>query len=1044
MRFEKEVLTSCGWRWSKLTGRAELPACSTESLLDEMWCAVVLALASPDQLRFWLCVLADLQAWLLEVVFPSHMKTHRHGGDLTLLLASLLTMQGLLQLSAHRSAPWAVRICHLASGPLRRLFFHLPSDPEAVAQAVAFLRHCVETAGVDDEACVYTLFNQGRWYVGKAVLARSHGKLGVVSRIMEHLTSVLRTRSAAARTTRAILLRQRPASEICFLILKRGPHTWIRACEAVAIRCLRPLANQGQCLPMRRKKCHRSRKRPPPRFRRRKEVSFWESPVCLQRQCKIVQQKLSRPFGNLAPSWTVQTFSAAYRSKQKEQYAKWGLQGPISIYATRQGGLLALWACSKHAHLDLRLLLKGRGPARAILRLAHLISLVHGYVRQSNGFRHVDRLLARYHLPSRRHRWFPCLTPEERQQVRHAVTVAARACAALHGQFLYHWIMARVHFTTRAVPRLSDRRNAVQCSKLIRVSDVWEQGFFEWEHWRRGAEVKKLPGNWAVPDQKAIWAKSPVVHELRAWHVDNHFPRQIGRASLRAWSSVHRSANDYATAKESAYVEVLTSKGSDVLLQDDKDKKSTWTMPFARFATTLLCLVLLDTQWDATAISVEQLSTLVYGVSLFAIPAALRRGPLPKTSFAPYMYPFVKAKCFAASGGHTCQKIGHSCLRKVVSFVHVPWRRAWRLGGRAVQILISSTGPGFSVWKLKQVVPIFRQKFGMLRWGPDPQECICCNGPKWYTTLLVADAAQMYEQVDSRLVLDAFDAKAALLLQLQEKDTITVRRQFPVRGWPGGSIHTRSRNFIVFSVAQLRRMLQASCMLRFASIGNLVVKARGLVIGGLVSMISAVCLLSFEEEQFLQGGWTRVWQVPPQWEIHELFFGLRYVDDLLLVSGSLCHQCLRTGLCSMFSVHFDINPEEAEQTWTDLVFSVDPMTRGVSWTAKNPNRLWVQGKGDKKKERYVPFLGRLQCPFGMLRCLLLGRLARLRELELPAESQLVLLFEEIQELILEGYPISILRAVIHSLPLHTCRLLSLRRAIRVLDNKRRVRRQTNA
>ena len=96
MRFEKEVLTSCGWRWSKLTGRAELPACSTESLLDEMWCAVVLDLASPDQLRFWLCVLADLQAWLLEVVFPSHMKTHRHGGDLTLLLASLLTMQGFV------------------------------------------------------------------------------------------------------------------------------------------------------------------------------------------------------------------------------------------------------------------------------------------------------------------------------------------------------------------------------------------------------------------------------------------------------------------------------------------------------------------------------------------------------------------------------------------------------------------------------------------------------------------------------------------------------------------------------------------------------------------------------------------------------------------------------------------------------------------------------------------------------------------------------------------------------------------------------------
>eukprot|EP00435_Cladocopium_sp_Y103_P009480 s1618_g2.t1 len=238
---------------------------------------------------------------------------------------------------------------------------------------------------------------------------------------------------------------------------------------------------------------------------------------------------------------------------------------------------------------------------------------------------------------------------------------------------------------------------------------------------------------------------------------------------------------------------------------------------------------------------------------------------------------------------------------------------------------------------------------------------------------------------------------------------------------------------MVLSLQQLRRMLQASCMLRFASIGNLVVKAKGLVIGGLLSMIAAVCLLSYEEEVFLQGGWKFVWQVPLGWTIHELVLGMRYVDDLLLVSGALCHQCLRRGLQSMFSVSFDVNAEEVEQTWTDLVFSIDPASGIICWTAKNPNRLWVLGKGNKVKERYLSFLGRLQCSFGMLRCVILGRLARLRELDLPTCQQSRLLLEEFQELVLEGYPTSLLRALVHSLPLQVSVVLDLRKAVRTVD-----------
>lgn len=42
-----------------------------------------------------------------------------------------------------------------------------------------------------------------------------------------------------------------------------------------------------------------------------------------------------------------------------------------------------------------------------------------------------------------------------------------------------------------------------------------------------------------------------------------------------------------------------------------------------------MSLVLLDPQWEATSLSLHQLSILVHGVSLFAIPTYMHKGPLP-------------------------------------------------------------------------------------------------------------------------------------------------------------------------------------------------------------------------------------------------------------------------------------------------------------------------------------------------------------------------------------------------------------------------------
>ena len=202
-------------------------------------------------------------------------------------------------------------------------------------------------------------------------------------------------------------------------------------------------------------------------------------------------------------------------------------------------------------------------------------------------------------------------------------------------------------------------------------------------------------------------------------------------------------------------------------------------------------------------------------------------------------------------------------------------------------------------------------------------------------------------------------------------------------------------------------------------------------------MVAAVCLLSHEESLFLRGESASCVFIPEGWLPEESVLGLRYVDDLLLLSKCLCHSCLKRLVDSIYSVSFEINTEALEQTWVDVVSKVNAETGAIFWIPKNANRPWLQNLHGKTKEKYAPYLGRLQTRFGVLRGMLLGRAARLRELELPPDHIIVYMLEELQELPLEGYPLSFLRALVHSFPGHCHDFVVLRRALRDLERKAR-------
>ena len=551
----------------------------------------------------------------------------------------------------------------------------------------------------------------------------------------------------------------------------------------------------------------------------------------------------------------------------------------------------------------------------------------------------------------------------------------------------------------------------------------------------RGTEVRRLPGNWSVLDRDAKAAsETKMAKDLSLWCKAMLMSRHASQACKRCFErSTCGHGPPPCPAEERAYIDDMLGNANEVILQDDKDRKRSWTMPAACLSAILLSLVLLDSSREITSLTKEQLSTMVYGVSLFALPAFLRRGPPGLHCYAPYCYPFVKKKCFSVDGGRTCKKKAHSCLRKVISFIHAPWRRAWRLAGRAIQVMITCTGQGFAVWRLKDVIPRLRADFQKLRPATIPGVCECCKGPMPPTSLLVADAAQMYEQINTDLVMAAFDAKAQRLKDLYGESSLTVRKARPVAGWPGGNPLTRSGKFAVFSLSRLRRILWASCALGFACLGDIVVRAKGLLIGGLLSMIAACCLLSHEEDKFLRREGPGGMLLPDGWDPPQALLSMRYVDDLLMISRALCFGCMRHLVDAIYSVSFDFNDPSDEQVWTDIIVRVDSASGHLSWSAKNPNREWVQGVAAKQKEKYPPYLARLQLKFGLLRGMLLGRAARLQELQLPTACQERALAEELQELVLEGYPPSLLRALVHSLPLNNPAFIKVREATRALD-----------
>ena len=624
-------------------------------------------------------------------------------------------------------------------------------------------------------------------------------------------------------------------------------------------------ATLGKCKGKRPSRSRKGRRRPAPRFRQPSSQGLWSSHECLRQIC--TEARKNKDYRQ--PLWTIQTFKQAYRKTQQSIFAKTGKFGCLSVYAARNGGLLALWTCQSQSgsQLDFRQFLRSVPPERAVVRLARLVQMVQGYVKQTRGFRHVDKLLHRFRMPSRSLLLvsvffsFPSQHGQgssahggkSHSQNPEGLSCTAGSWSAWNLQLAEHHVF------------LTDE-NAVQAAKAIRISSLWQQGVLALDHWRRGVQVRRLPGNWDIIDRaQQAEEQQTLGQEVKQWMREKFILKPVTKAC-------YESLLGQSPAKTSGPPCWRTSICGSIGGTSWQCSGSRWQGQEAHMVHAVglfsihpcgSCAYGQSAMVSSRDISPQDLSKLIYESIIICSACISAKRPL----------------CSGAPLHHTCTRswrqnathsLGDTRVKRWATAVSGKLCLSTRSLGEKLGDL--PVGPCRYWWfQLCRFFSLGAWKTSShnlkLAWLDsvqltNPISVSIAKVWKNHTTMLIADAAQMYEQVSPTRVIQAFDRKASILQEKYGASTITESSgKKTVVGWPGGSEHTRSGTYVVFTVIQLRRMLTTSCSLCFATLGDIVVQSHGLLIGGLLSMIAAVGMLSEEEEHFpaKEGPWGLIY-----------------------------------------------------------------------------------------------------------------------------------------------------------------------------------------
>jgi hypothetical protein len=936
-------------------------------------------------------------------LFPKGAKWRRSSAAVEPLWAACACCRTLVWLVVQGFNKWPAKAAMLLAPEHRQLLWRHARrdswDPVVAKRALEGLLYlqlqaiCPSLGAVDvfdskhdSLHALYCWCSPCGYYVGIASAVRKwqrHGT-GIAARWLEHFTALIRARGPDSHKLRYKIMKRVRIDETFFVVCRMGPENRIRAMESLEIRTRRPNANvphRPQAKPDSLREV-KPRRRPPKHARLLlAHDGPFDSPVVAQ----AVQGLAS--FGK--PAWRQEMgfpvcrdrlgFDTLYTLLVRERLACCGELGPLDVYDPALAALLLRWCAVSGAEVRWRILEQKWSVTCGPASVVPLMPGLHGQGRKAMATKCLNREFAARQLPGVRGVLVKaprrCVVPTMRVALRLAVLSCPRWSLGEKA-----WLLSKVRVVAGSLDKQRDKWNAVQISKKVRQSAVsLELQSYVGRSALKGESMHRVEKVWDVPVRPSAAQDSvTLTSATEKACLQLRLPRSCCSLACREVVCRLPCSREYQNeqaffrrteASYTAYTRDMSVEPGLVLVPDDKEKKVFWKMPIDTYMVLLFHFAIISTAWEMVALSVGDAHAWCREVMFTLVPAVVQKFLFLRKykSFLPYYYGTVKAKCFQ-NGKKTCSKVGHSCLRKVVSFAAWPFRKRWRVIHRGLETVLRRTGIGDEVWSL-EACPILehRMRFADVAHG-DPY-CCRCGCPKSDTVAVTADAGQFFEAVQARQAIAAARRVLRKCAAMTNKTCVTVLRGLKRTAFIGGCNRAAYKRGFVFTFMELFLSFAACMFMCYVTLGDIVFRLEGLPIGGVLSKIAASFVLACEEHDWScdvprrrRYGYSTVCA---SWD-HEVARA-RYVDDVLWVSGVYCHDCLAKAIHVCYSVPFEVEPASRRVSWLDLVLdAVD-----LRWSMKACN--W----------RFPPAWG---VPQGYLYGFLSGRLSRWSEVALDQNT----------------------------------------------------------
>lgn len=296
-----------------------------------------------------------------------------------------------------------------------------------------------------------------------------------------------------------------------------------------------------------------------------------------------------------------------------------------------------------------------------------------------------------------------------------------------------------------------------------------------------------------------------------------------------------------------------------VYCPDDKDPKSTWKVP-RKIYEGIVLTACITAGWILLTDAVP--SAVEFGLKGYMgdhLPPRMRNllGSLMHSGLPllPYLYVSIKSKCFAGppDARRTCEEEGHSCTRKIVSFVQM-WGRAHnRLFHRCGQTVLQRM-PTWEVWDMGAAPKMLHEGYEELTYDPLYRHCcLKCQGFKKVVSNAVMDAGQAYEQIEPATAREDFRWDCEFVKATTGKETVTYVRENPASSYLGGvvtGVLALRAIYVVLMITEVHAFISILFMLTYVRVGNSIWKTPGTCIGNPVGRLALACTTGRDEVEY--------------------------------------------------------------------------------------------------------------------------------------------------------------------------------------------------